>query len=184
MRKWTRRLTPAVLVLAAAAAAALATTTRAAGPPPPGPAAATPIEHVVVIFQENVSFDHYFGTYPFATNADGQPFTAAQGTPDVSGLTWSLLAANPNLSNPKRLDSSPSGLAGSPGGQLTCDSSCKVQQGACVDTPIDWYDVAWHHRRTVTVQHAQVAADLTDFRINLYSFGKRSCKCVFWQKGT
>ena len=27
-------------------------------------ATATPIKHVVVIFQENVSFDHYFGTYP------------------------------------------------------------------------------------------------------------------------
>ncbi len=24
----------------------------------------TPIKHVVGIFQENVSFDHYFGTYP------------------------------------------------------------------------------------------------------------------------
>jgi phospholipase C len=24
----------------------------------------TPIKHVVVIFQENSSFDHYFGTYP------------------------------------------------------------------------------------------------------------------------
>ena len=23
----------------------------------------TPIKHLVVIFQENVSFDHYFGTY-------------------------------------------------------------------------------------------------------------------------
>ena len=29
-----------------------------------GTSAATPIKHVVVIFQENVSFDHYFGTYP------------------------------------------------------------------------------------------------------------------------
>ena len=29
---------------------------------------ATPIKHLVVIFQENVSFDHYFGTYPNATN--------------------------------------------------------------------------------------------------------------------
>ena len=28
----------------------------------------TPIKHVVVIFQENISFDHYFGTYPMATN--------------------------------------------------------------------------------------------------------------------
>ena len=27
---------------------------------------ATPIKHLVVIFQENVSFDHYFGTYPVA----------------------------------------------------------------------------------------------------------------------
>ena len=26
--------------------------------------AATPIKHLVVIFQENVSFDHYFATYP------------------------------------------------------------------------------------------------------------------------
>jgi phospholipase C len=24
----------------------------------------TPIKHLVVIFQENISFDHYFGTYP------------------------------------------------------------------------------------------------------------------------
>ena len=31
---------------------------------------ATPIKHVVVIFQENVSFDHYFGTYPKAAKAD------------------------------------------------------------------------------------------------------------------
>ena len=28
----------------------------------------TPIKHVVVIFQENVSFDHYFATFPFAAN--------------------------------------------------------------------------------------------------------------------
>ena len=34
---------------------------------------ATPIKHLVVIFQENVSFDHYFGTYPEALNAPGEP---------------------------------------------------------------------------------------------------------------
>jgi len=33
----------------------------------------------VVIFQENVSFDHYFGTYPKAANTDGQTFTAKAG---------------------------------------------------------------------------------------------------------
>ena len=34
--------------------------------PAPTAGAATPIQHLVVIFQENISFDHYFGTYPFA----------------------------------------------------------------------------------------------------------------------
>jgi phospholipase C len=28
-------------------------------------ATTTPIKHVIVIFPENVAFDHYFGTYPF-----------------------------------------------------------------------------------------------------------------------
>ncbi|HYU74337.1 MAG TPA: hypothetical protein VEL31_16835, partial [Ktedonobacteraceae bacterium] len=28
------------------------------------PKTATPVKHLVVIFQENVSFDHYFATYP------------------------------------------------------------------------------------------------------------------------
>ena len=42
--------------------------------------AVTPIKHVVVIFGENQSFDHYFGTYPNATNPPGQPnFTAQAG---------------------------------------------------------------------------------------------------------
>ena len=27
----------------------------------------TPIKHLIVIFQENVSFDHYFATYPIAS---------------------------------------------------------------------------------------------------------------------
>ena len=47
---------------------------------------ATPIKHVVVIFDENVSFDHYFGTYPFAANTDGSTFHARPGTPTVNGL--------------------------------------------------------------------------------------------------
>ena len=32
----------------------------------------TPIEHVIVLFQENVSFDHYFGTYSKAENLPGE----------------------------------------------------------------------------------------------------------------
>ena len=43
---------------------------------------ATPIKHLVVIYQENVSFDHYFGTYPTAQNNAGEtPFQARPGTP-------------------------------------------------------------------------------------------------------
>jgi phospholipase C len=68
-----------------------------------GPPTATPIKHVVVIFDENVTFDHYFGTYPNAANTDGSPFTARPGTPAVNGLTPALLTNNPNLNNPQRL---------------------------------------------------------------------------------
>lgn len=71
---------------------------------------ATPIKHVVVIFQENVSFDHYFGTYPTATpNKDGSVyFTGARnGTPRVNSLASAgLLTNNPNGVNPFRIDRS------------------------------------------------------------------------------
>ena len=88
---------------------------------PAGPAfadgspTATPIKHLVVVFQENVSFDHYFGTYPVALNPAGEPaFHAQPGTPSVNGFTPALLNSNPNLNpandggatNPFRLDRS------------------------------------------------------------------------------
>ena len=61
---------------------------------------ATPIKHLVVIFQENVSFDHYFGTYPNAANLPGEPsFYARPFTPHVNGLSTSLLTKNPNKTN-------------------------------------------------------------------------------------
>ncbi len=67
--------------------------------------AATPLRHVVVIFQENVSFDHYFATYPLAANPPGEPaFHARRGTPSVNGLTGGLLSHNPNQVNPFRFD--------------------------------------------------------------------------------
>lgn len=81
----------------------------------------TPIKHVVVIFQENVSFDHYFGTYPYALNPKGEPeFHAKPGTPQVNNLLTPkdyngtqpgiekahLMSENPNSSNPSRLDRS------------------------------------------------------------------------------
>src|SRR3984885_11988545 len=64
------------------------------------PTPTTPIQHVVVIFGENESFDHYFGTYPKAVNPPGQPrFTALPGTPSANNyeITPSLLTSNPNL---------------------------------------------------------------------------------------
>ncbi|HEY2578601.1 MAG TPA: alkaline phosphatase family protein, partial [Streptosporangiaceae bacterium] len=73
----------------------------------------TPIQHLVVIFDENVSFDHYFGTYPYAANPAGEPaFHKKPGTPTINGLynsvgsngpTGPLLTNNPNGSNPLRL---------------------------------------------------------------------------------
>jgi phospholipase C len=68
---------------------------------------AYPISHVVVIFQENVSFDHYFATYPFAENPPGEPaFHAKKDTPSVNGLNEALLTKNPNLLQPQRIDRS------------------------------------------------------------------------------
>jgi phospholipase C len=66
----------------------------------------------VIIFQENVSFDHYFATYPHAMN--GAKFTSDQHTPSINGLSASpaLLTNNTNSANPFRLD---------PSQQRTCD---------------------------------------------------------------
>jgi len=75
-----------------------------------------PIKHLVVIFNENISFDHYFGTYPNALNPEGEPlFEPAKNTQrDINNLLSSpaLLENNPNLNpangtgaaNPFRLD--------------------------------------------------------------------------------
>jgi phospholipase C len=88
---------------------------------------ATPIKHVVVLFDENESFDHYFGTYPYAANTDGSPFHAKPGTPTVNGLyskitpsgpVGPLLTDNPNLYNPERLTASEA---------LTCDQNHAYQ---------------------------------------------------------
>jgi phospholipase C len=75
--------------------------------------ASAAIKHVVVIFGENISFDHYFGTYPIAANlpTNASKFTALAGTPTPNNLT-KVSAVNPNLnpangagaSNPFRLD--------------------------------------------------------------------------------
>ena len=74
----------------------------------------TPIKLVVVLFDENESVDHYFGTYPNAANTDGSAFHAKPGTPKVNGLTPALLEHNANSYNPERL---------TPSEALTCDQN-------------------------------------------------------------
>ncbi len=68
----------------------------------------TPIKHVIVIFEENISFDHYFATYPYATNPTGEPaFHAKPHTPRANNLlSGRLLTENPNSVQPFRLDKS------------------------------------------------------------------------------
>jgi phospholipase C len=79
------------------------------------PATTTPIKYVVVIFQENNSFDHYFGTYPNALYPSGaavgtqypsgeSPFVPLPNTPSVNGLT--PLLNNLSAVAPFRLDRS------------------------------------------------------------------------------
>jgi phospholipase C len=77
----------------------------------------TPIKHVVVIFQENVSFDHYFATYPYATNPAGEPsFHKRDDTPRANNLrAGGLLTENPNSTQPFRLDPVT--------GAVTCDQN-------------------------------------------------------------
>jgi phospholipase C len=92
-------------------------------------ATTTPIQHVIVIFQENASFDHYFGTYPIAANPPGEPaFFALNDTPTINGITavgptggpgsaqgaGALLATNTNPVLPFRLDRN---------NALTCDQN-------------------------------------------------------------
>lgn len=68
----------------------------------------TPIKHLVIIFNENRSFDHYFATYPKATNPPGEPvFKAARNTPAVNNLAanaYVLLSHNANSINPNNVD--------------------------------------------------------------------------------
>jgi phospholipase C len=111
-----KKLTAAVIGVAAIGASAIGLSVSTASSPSPNPATVattTPIKHLVVLFDENISFDHYFGTYPFATNPPGESqFHAAPGTPSVNGLNDALLTANPNLNDPERLD---------PSQAVTCD---------------------------------------------------------------
>jgi phospholipase C len=74
---------------------------------------ATPIKHAVIIFGENISYDHYFGTYPNAANPAGEPAWPASTAPANNNLVApldptagftpipspTLLTMNPNLNS-------------------------------------------------------------------------------------
>ena len=109
-----------VTVAVGVAAAALITasqvgTSSASVTPNRSALTSTPIKHVVVIFDENVSFDHYFATYPKAANTDGVTFHASAPAPKVNNLkSAKLLTKNPNLYPPTRLRADEA---------LTCDQN-------------------------------------------------------------
>jgi phospholipase C len=109
MRKHGTSIPVSGFALSAAGLCLLATTALTSAARADSTATTTPIQHLVVIFQENVSFDHYFGTYPTALNTTGEPqFKASPYTPTVSGLgtlvdgqpDGVLLTRNPNSLNP------------------------------------------------------------------------------------
>jgi phospholipase C len=90
---------------------------------------ATPIKHVVVIIPENQTFDHYFGSYPYAANVPGEQswlgvpapkFTARKGTPAANTLVANpqLLVNNPNRS---RFGAPANPTRSGPDGAYTCD---------------------------------------------------------------
>ncbi len=111
-----KRIFAAVAGAAAVGAAVLGLSVSSASPSGGNlPAPNTPIKHVVVIFDENISFDHYFGTYPTALNPPGEPqFQPLPGTPTVNGLNDALQTANPNENLPQRLG---------PDQAVTCDQN-------------------------------------------------------------
>jgi len=78
---------------------------------------ATPIKHLVVIFQENVSFDHYFGTYPMARNNPGEtPFHASSHTPKSINTLLTPLDVNNHfvpLAGLDLINNNPNGPLGS-----------------------------------------------------------------------
>src|SRR5215470_18004577 len=120
-RRWLAGCAACAAVLTGTALAAVTATSSDASPVVAAHAGGlrttTPIKHVIVIFGENISFDHYFGTYPYATNPRGEPpFHKLDDTPRADNLLAAgLLDQNPNSTQPFRMDT---GKA-----SVTCDQN-------------------------------------------------------------
>ena len=125
MRRRIRWLLPLLVVAGIVAAATTAAASRANPPGPPDPGKATPIKHLVVIFQENVSFDHYFGTYPHAANTSGSRSTAPAPPQSTASQHGAQRARTLLTNNPNNDDGTRSTRAGSTrpniNDVLTCD---------------------------------------------------------------
>ncbi len=77
---------------------------------------ATPIKHLIVIYGENISFDHYFATYPTAQNLPGE--TPFKGTAPVNGVNNLATPLDPTKSfaavtGVDLLNANPNGPSGS-----------------------------------------------------------------------
>jgi phospholipase C len=118
----------------------------------------TPIKHLVIIYQENVSFDHYFATYPRAVNGPGEPaFNARPGTPAVNGLSEPLLMRNPNKVPPFRFPRSHA---------ATCDQDheYKAEQEAYDRGLIDkWVESTGTGEKTASGKTACSASDVMGY---------------------
>jgi len=87
---------------------------------PPDPPSVSPIKHIVVIFGENISFDHYFGTYPNAKNNAGEtPFTYIPSTQTGNNIPNNLITPlDPNngfkaITGLDLINKNPNGSSGS-----------------------------------------------------------------------
>ncbi len=54
---------------------------------------------------------------------------------------------------------------GHDGGELRCDRDCRLDDGACLVVPDDWYDSRWRFRRFVTVPNTSVTGNLRNFPV-------------------
>jgi len=129
----------------------------------------TPIQHLVVIFQENVSFDHYFATYPNAMNPAGEPvFKAVEGTPSINGLSGALMTKNPNLNtanragaaNPFRLDRSQAATSDQ-------NHNYTPEQTAMHDGLMDMYPVSTGVAATTQPTNIPFASPISTTGINM-----------------
>ncbi|SAK60150.1 phosphoesterase family protein [Caballeronia temeraria] len=127
---------------------------------------ATPIKHLVVIFGENVSFDHYFATYPKATNVAGEPsFSAAANTQtDIETLSAAGLlgAANPNAQ-----PASPNIAAANVNGQTTTPPTLG---GALTTTTAQPFRLDRSQANTKSQNHAYQPEQLGDDNLKMDAF--------------